>query len=392
MSSMSTEIAKMVEVFKRNDLYLIPLHSIKDNQQCSCGNPKCSSKGKHPLFRYNWKIIATNDTDKITYWLNKYKSVNFGVATGRKSSITNKYLTVIDIDQTDHEILEKLPRTFSYKTGSGGYHYWYWSDMPVRNSVSKLASKVDIRGKNGYVVVPPSKHSKGTYEFLYGHTEPISQLPNFVVDHIKEQYQKRRQKSVKATRGVSRITMGDWTSLPVPALRERLREEKIPHGVRNVTLHRLLSSDRAKGCGRKELLDNAFEYRKLCVDYMEIPSSELENLVASVVRYPTYNTAHENVNKNYFRYLRKRGIRVQKNERLAFDEADSEYFNSLQGGTVWVTLAHVKEHREKTLRNRGFTNISTYRPQLLAKKLRDLGFERKRTAKGNLWNVEIGSL
>lgn len=388
---MPSETSKMIEVFLKNDLYLIPLHSIKDNE-CSCKNEKCSSQGKHPFFRYNWKIIATNDSEKITSWLKKYKSINFGVATGRKSSINSKYLTVIDIDEIDHEILKRLPRTFSYQTGSGGYHYWYWSDMPVRNSVSKLAPKVDIRGKNGYVVVPPSKHKKGSYKFIYGYNEPIASLPQFIVEHIKEStakaLQKRSRNSVKAAHGVSRQSMGQWTSSPVAELREALSKGlEIPHGVRNVTIHRLLSSDRAKGAIRPELVENAFAYRKLCADWVQIPSAELESIVASVIKYPTYNTAHENVNKNYFQYLRKRGIRLNKAEIAAFDISDNAFFQSLEPSNTWITLAHVKTLRESILEKQGFTNISTYRPQLLAKKLRELGFVRKRTSKGNLWNI-----
>ena len=391
--------SQILDVFFANDLYVLPLHSIReDSGHCSCRNKeKCSSPGKHPLFRFNWKIVASNDREKVEGWASRYKNnMNFGIATGRKSSVTGKYLTVIDIDQEDHEILLDLPKTFSYQTGSGGYHFWYWSDMPVKNSVSQLAPKVDIRGKNGYVVVPPSKHALGNYSFLYGgHSEEIAQLPEFVVDHIIASSRSSGGHS-RAPRGSRRASYpkdNEWCTQSIADLRERLKDgqERIPLGIRNTVIHRLLSSDRAKGAEMDLLTINASQYRGMCFAPQEIHDLELENLVASVLRYPAYNNSHENVNKNYFNWLKRNGIKIESEYKDRLISADEEFFGSkiMPSDIKYESLARIMEARMNFLKDNGCDHVSSYRSQLMASKLRSMGFIRKRKSSGNVWGIEI---
>ena len=391
---------QILDVFFSNDLYILPLHSIREKSggTCSCRlKEDCASPGKHPLFRYNWKVVATNKRDKVETWMSRYRDkMNYGIATGRKSAATGKYLTVIDIDQEDHPILDELPKTFSYQTGSGGYHFWYWSDMPVKNSVSQLAPKVDIRGKNGYVVVPPSKHALGEYKFMYGgHSEEIAQLPAFVVDHIIS--------TTRASKALSRVSAGasrpsypkdsEWCAQPVPAVRERLSgsggQEKIPLGIRNTVIHRLLSSDRAKGAEESELTAAADSYREMCVQSEEVSDAELVNLVSSVLRYPAYNNSHENVNQNYFKWLGRHGVKLEEEFKTNYVSADEKFFTCKISPSVseYVPLRQVVDARSEFLRSQGYDHISSYRTQLMASKLRSMGYLRKRTAKGNLWNI-----
>lgn len=50
------------------------------------------------------------------------------------------------------------------RTGSGGQHiYLKAPSTVVRNSASKLAPFIDIRGEGGYVVAPPSLHISGNF-------------------------------------------------------------------------------------------------------------------------------------------------------------------------------------------------------------------------------------
>ena len=58
-----------------------------------------------------------------------------------------------------------LPATWTTRTGSGGRHYWFTSDVAATKS--RLASGVDIKTNTGFVVAPPSIHPNGTsYEWL----------------------------------------------------------------------------------------------------------------------------------------------------------------------------------------------------------------------------------
>ena len=184
---------KILDVIFKYDLQLIPLRSVI-NGKCSCGNDKCPSKAKHPLFNFSWKIVATNDRAKIENWLIKYKDLNFGVPTGRFSTVSGKYLVAIDIDAAEHELIASLPPTFCYKTGGGGYHFWYWSKTPIKNSVSLIANKVDVRGTGGYVVVPPSKHVSGiNYELLPTSINEIADLPEKLAQLLKIKTTKQQE-------------------------------------------------------------------------------------------------------------------------------------------------------------------------------------------------------
>ena len=55
-----------------------------------------------------------------------------------------------------------MPETLQVITGSGGSHYYFRNPgCDVRNSAGTLAPGLDIRGKGGYCVAPPSKHISG---------------------------------------------------------------------------------------------------------------------------------------------------------------------------------------------------------------------------------------
>jgi hypothetical protein len=69
------------DIILKNELYILPLYSIREGM-CSCGKADCSAPGKHPLFRYNWKVIASNKAEKVLDWFESYNKMNFGLATG----------------------------------------------------------------------------------------------------------------------------------------------------------------------------------------------------------------------------------------------------------------------------------------------------------------------
>ena len=94
---------------------------------------------------------------------------NVGLRCGSVSAPDGKYLTVIDQDDGGDVSGLNLPKTVTVKTASG-YHYYFYSDKPIKNTASKLSKNVDTRGEGGQVVYPGSIHPvTGTlYEFLPG--------------------------------------------------------------------------------------------------------------------------------------------------------------------------------------------------------------------------------
>ncbi len=370
-----------------NQLYILPLYSVREDGICSCGKADCSSPGKHPLFRYNWKVIASNNKERVEGWFSSYSKMNFGLATGRLSKITGKYLVVIDVDAASHPILSSLPPTFSYRTGSGGHHLWFWSKYPVKNSVSLLADKVDVRGTDGYVVVPPSKHQKGAYQHICN--LPIADLPGDILDLLLSSGQP--EPSLKKKRLSNPITSSNrWVKDPVPDLRERMKTTVVPEGVRNVVMHRLLSSDRAKGALKSVLETNAQAYLKRFANSQTF-RADIPVIIDSVMKYPAYNNSHEKVNEVYVSWLKKKHKKlVPATIQSDLETTEQAFFASLKPSEPKVhrcSLQQVADARKAYMQSKGLVYISSYKSQLLAKKLTDLGFKRHRTSKGNVWNI-----
>ena len=392
LDSMEQSNADIItDIVLKNELYILPLYSIRENGICSCGKVDCSAPGKHPLFRYNWKIIASNKSDKILDWFGAYNKMNFGLATGRLSKVTNKYLVVIDVDSAEHPFINTLPNTFSYRTGSGGHHFWFWSKYPIKNSVSLLADKVDVRGTDGYVVIPPSKHKKGLYTKI--NNVDIADLPKNIVSTLLAKPQPKTITKVKGkTKIPSTTQFKTWTQEPVPVIRSMMETMLIPNGIRNVVMHRLLSSDRAKGCLKAQLEVNARTYTKR-VENPETFLNEIPTIIDSVMKYPAYNNSHEKVNQLYVSWLQKnRKIKLTPIEVGSLVAKDNEFFSLLQATNIMfhrVTLQQVIDARISWLKSQGLNHISNYKSQLLAKKLVELGFKRHRTAKGNIWNINL---
>jgi len=378
-----------------HDLYFIPLHSYnKKTKTCTCNNQKCSSPGKHPYVKFNWKTIATNDLDKVSKYYTANSDINFGIATGRKSSITGKYLTVVDVDDSSHPILKTLPATLSYKTGSGGFHYWYWSKYPVRNSVSGLAPKVDIRGKDGYVVVPPSKHKSGNSYSFTNFSNSIADLPDFIVDFIKAKKTPTIKSVIEAKPKVDKKIYSLWSVMTIPQIRNLLKSPTavIPSGVRNSVIHRLLSSDRAKGYDRQHLELQSQVYRQRCANNEDITDDELQKIIGSVMKYEPFNTSHDNVNAEFFKWKEVRGQKIDTETKTLISSLDEKFFSlldKLPDLSVGIPLSTIINERNQFMQSNGLSSFSNYRPQLLAKKLESLGFSRSRTNKGNVWNISL---
>ena len=122
----------------------------------------CRPRDKQPAV-FNGVKRATTDQDVITGWW-RSTEYNIGLATGAQSRIF-----VIDVDSLDAETElakleqqhEALPRTTEVLTARGRHLYFQWPDRPVRNSASKIAPGIDVRGEGGYVLAPPSIHPSG---------------------------------------------------------------------------------------------------------------------------------------------------------------------------------------------------------------------------------------
>ena len=145
---------------------VFPTHSVQ-NGKCTCGQPSCSSPGKHPIFT-GWQEKATTDREQIEIFWRQWPWANVAIATGRISDVI-----VLDVDMsaTKNGIqslaalegrFHTFPKTYTVRTGSGGLHYYFSTHGDVfKNSAGRLGDGLDIRGDGGYVIAPPSLHISG---------------------------------------------------------------------------------------------------------------------------------------------------------------------------------------------------------------------------------------
>lgn len=390
---------QIIQFIISNDLYMFPLHSIGANGSCTCNSHDCTSPGKHPLLSFNWKLSATNKEDNIRGWFNR-PMINYAIATGRKSNTSNKKLIVIDIDDSNHPFIERMPKTFSYRTGSGGYHFWFWTQYNVNNSVGYLSTKVDVRGTNGYVIIPPSIHKTGeSYNFFENSLDnSILNIPDWIETKLLSRNEertttktKRREKKIKKI--VLDEQYNDWNCVSIKQLRNYISDgKKIPLGMRNVVLHRLLSSDRAHGMEVNKLLIQGRSYRISCEDAESINETEIKNIIGSVSKYEPINNSYEHVNQKYFNFLKKRGKKFSIEDVNKLEKTDSDFFSLLQitnDSNEFVSLQDIARYREEWMKESGYKSYSKYPSHLLAAKLKSLDFERFRTAKKNLWKITL---
>ena len=118
------------------------------------------SADKHPIVATGFKA-ATTDPESILRAFNAPGAAMIGMPTGSASG-----LVVVDVDIKNgargmawlDENREALPQTRTHKTRSGGLHLVFRApaEVEIRNSASRVAPGVDVRGDGGYVILPPS--------------------------------------------------------------------------------------------------------------------------------------------------------------------------------------------------------------------------------------------
>lgn len=186
--------------------FVIPLHS-PAARGCSCGRADCQSPAKHPRTAHGLKD-ASRDSATIREWWERWPDANISILTGPESGIF-----VLDVDgkQGEESLIElerrgcHLPDTYTVRTGGGGQHlYFLWpQEVDLRNSQSKIAPGLDIRGQAGYVVAPPSLHASGArYEINESAILPVP-CPEWLLSLIQEQAGRQERQRVPAADAVA---------------------------------------------------------------------------------------------------------------------------------------------------------------------------------------------
>ena len=148
----------------------------------------CVARGKTPATVHGVKD-ATIDPTTIARWWWTNPDYNIAIATG---AISNVF--VVDVDGIDAEAeLRKLeaehgalPATVEVITARGR-HIWfvYPAETTICNSVCKIGPGIDVRGDNGYALVPPSMHPSGKlYCWSVDSANAIAEAPAWLLAKI----------------------------------------------------------------------------------------------------------------------------------------------------------------------------------------------------------------
>lgn len=137
------------------------------------GLPLIRMRGKTPI-DVGWLSGPLLPGDDI---LSHAAGDNVGVRCGHVDGASLE-VVVVDIDLTDADRVRQvatelgLATTWTVRTGRGGFHCYYRmpQGVDIRNSVSKLSPKVDVRGTGGCIVAPGSIHpdTGKRYEWVTG--------------------------------------------------------------------------------------------------------------------------------------------------------------------------------------------------------------------------------
>lgn len=148
---------------------------------------------KRPLTAAGFKAASTDEA-QIRQWFGGRRHAVVGIPTG---TYGDKCLIVIDCDKKDgidgSESLatwlgrDVLPDTWTTLTAGNGTHQYFWlpAGKVLRNSASKLALKVDIRGEGGYVIAAGSATSDGRqWDLEASCPKKISDAPAWLADRL----------------------------------------------------------------------------------------------------------------------------------------------------------------------------------------------------------------
>ena len=221
----------------------------------------CAPRAKTPLVT-DWPRRASSNAEVISRWAKNHTDCNWGLACGPESGVF-----VLDVDgERGENSLRSLveqhgtwEKTLTARTARGTHFYFQWPDAEtiIRNSASKIGAGIDVRGRRGYVLCPPSTHSSGaSYEWTAANMQ-VAPAPAWLLETVTS------------------------------AARRAFKAEEIgilPDGTRNDGLARLAGAMRRRGATLAEIETTLLEHnvrrcRPPLLDY------EVRKIAASVSRY-----------------------------------------------------------------------------------------------------------
>jgi Bifunctional DNA primase/polymerase, N-terminal/Primase C terminal 1 (PriCT-1) len=237
------------------------------------GIPVFPLVGKKPLTEHGFKDATVDPASILQRWA-LYPDANIGTPTGIHIDAVTGKPNANPFDVLDSDVRHRGPKTLSrliaehgelpstptQTTGTDGTHYCFWSNGTLRNSDGDIGPGLDIRGTGGYIVLAPSIHpdTGRPYRWNDGHTLQdltLAVMPTWITQRL------RQAKHANAEPG-----------------------QRIPLGVREATIMRMLGTMRRQGATETEMLAVA---RVMSRERCDPPVAErdLQRMAKSCARY-----------------------------------------------------------------------------------------------------------
>jgi hypothetical protein len=151
------ELADAAAAYAAAGWPLVPLFAPNGQGGCTCRDQECRRPGKHPRNHGGLKGAST-DPDTVAAWWQRWPGANIGALTGVEFDVCD-----VDGPAGTAALAPLLGRCRGtvplVRTGSGGWHLFF-APTGLGNR-TRFLPETDWRGKDGYVVLPPSRHVCG---------------------------------------------------------------------------------------------------------------------------------------------------------------------------------------------------------------------------------------
>lgn len=219
-------------------------------------------RGKTPLIK-EWPTEASCDPAKIAAWDQQYPGRNWALACGPESGVF-----VLDVDGEDGKASmaelckahgDSWTGTLRVKTAHGWHLYFKCPEnVLIRSTVKKLADGLDIRGKGGAAMIPPSIHPDDIAYQWVNADAPIVDAPSWLLEMIDR----------------LSFSQTDAIAEPLPIIK----------GARNSTLASLAGTMRRRGISPATIEDALIKENALrCTP--PLPEAEVREIAKSISRY-----------------------------------------------------------------------------------------------------------
>jgi hypothetical protein len=163
----------------------LPVHGVRADGACTCNKGGACGRdtAKHPRSEHGVKD-ATTDPHMIAGWCRRWPDLNVAVATGIISD-------VLDLDGVDPATWSRatghqVPETWTARTPGGGTHLHFQPAAGLKNKVKRLPF-ADVRARDGYALLPPSRTAKGVYTWIVPpRSVPLATWPAPILAQLME--------------------------------------------------------------------------------------------------------------------------------------------------------------------------------------------------------------